>query len=160
MRCKRFLNLRATEREYFCGLRRRDSERAGIVAVDFQHFDFEDEFADRIFEIVNQCGGDGDCLRRSAHGDGAAAGIEIRSRDSGDFADEAEDFRHLLGGFCCRQGHSAHDRKRVVLAFLRGVFRDEEEVLRERPPERAGLLAEQAKRGGEIEIVDVEANDA
>ena len=84
-----FLNLSFADGVELAGLRRSDAEVAGIVAIDFQDIDVENQLAARLFEIFDQRGGECDGLRIGAQSDGVIAGIELRASDAGDFADYA-----------------------------------------------------------------------
>src|ERR1700722_4495573 len=160
LRLKSLLHLLTAEREYFGALRRSDSEVPRVIAVHFQHFNFENQLAHWVFEILDQARGDRDGLRRGAHRDRAAARIQVSACDAGDFTHEAEGFRHLFGIFRSGKHYGSYNQERIVLAFLLRIFGDEKEMFRQGPPESAGLLAEYSHRGGEIKIVDVEANRA
>jgi len=51
-----------------------------LFAIDFQEFDFEHDFAAGTLELLDEFTGKGEPLRAVAHGDGAAASVDVDAR--------------------------------------------------------------------------------
>ena len=86
-----------------------------------------------------------------------AGGIEVGARDAGDLSHRAQSLRHLVGGLRSGQQNCAHCGRGVILSLLRRILRNEKEPARERAPERAGHLTEQARGRRKIHVRELEA---
>ena len=147
LRCLHFLRVQRINARR-CGKRKASIERGS--AIDFEHFNFEDKFAARAFEIFDHCFRESDALRSVAHGEFVRADIERSFLNAAHFANRANrvcEFR-----FCGTLGQHkrAHDFGRVLRAFLQRIVGHEYRVAIQRNPECMRLKSQ--RRDGSIKI--------
>ena len=138
------------------GCRRRDSKSARLVAIDFQEFDFEHDFAAGALELLDELTGKREPLRRVAHGDGAAASVDIDASSAGDVAQDTQQ----LGSVFRRNGRgewkSLFGLQAVLPPLLRRVGGDKEQGGVQGAPKRSGLSAQKGNGGIKIHIIQAQ----
>ncbi len=111
-------------------------------------------------ELLDELAGKGQTFRRVAHGDGAAASVEVNTRSAGDVAQDAQHLGDVLGT------HGPGNRKclfclhGVLAAFFQRVWSDKHQGGIYGAPKGPGLRTEQSHGSSEIYVVNAEVHVA
>src|SRR5207245_9440419 len=85
-----------TQGNQLVGSWRYHPKSARLIAVYFKEFDFQHNFSAGAFELRDEFIGKREPLRRVAHGDGAAARVDIDARSTGDVAEDKQQLGDIL----------------------------------------------------------------
>ena len=138
--------------------RRLDAQLPCGVAVNFEQLDFQHQFSARPFDLLNKSAGESQPLRSVAHGDGVATRVEINARGSRDIAQDAYNFRGLLGTDGGRKRKRLLGFQIVLPAFFRIVCCDKHQRGIHRAPEGPGLSCKDGDRVVEVHVAHVQSN--
>ena len=108
--------------------------------------------------MLDEFTGKGEALRSVAHGDGAAAGVEVHARCSGDVAEDAQDFGYILRADSCGEGEGLLCHHGVQPPLLRRVWDDRHHSGIQWAPKGSRLRTEENHAGVEIHVIDVQAH--
>src|SRR5260370_20860076 len=106
------------------------------------------------FKLFNQVTREGETLRSVAHGDGAAASVDIDARPSSDVAQHAQHLGDIFGADCCGEYKSLLRFQAVLTPLLRRVWSDEQQSGIHGAPKGARLRAEQGHARVKIHIIN------
>src|SRR5260370_1741649 len=145
-----------TQRDELVGSRRRNSKSAGFVAINFEQFDFQHDFAAGPFELFDEFTCKGQALRRVAHGDGSAASVKSNVRCSGDVAQHAQNLGGILRADGCGERKDLFGFQAILPPLLRRIWSDKHKRGIQGTPKSPRLRAEESHSRGEIHFVNTQ----
>ena len=107
--------------------------------------------------MLDEFTGKGEALRSVAHGDRAAASVKIDARCSGDVAEDAQDFGHILRADSCGEGEGLLCHHGVPPPLLRRVWGHKHHRGMQWTPKGSRLRTEEDHAGVEIHVIDMQA---